>query len=134
MEMDMPSDDDTDDEQLISQAFHIRVAYTIHNCEDDIEVRAHLELVDNYSRDKQYYTIVDGGVDSCVLGANAKVVSHTGRYATHVGYDPKHTRSKRIPIVTVYLKVMAHNGIPVLLKINEAVYNEGSPVTLLSEY
>jgi hypothetical protein len=47
VEMDMPSDDDTDDEQLISQAFHTRVAYTTHNCEDDIEVRAHLELVDN---------------------------------------------------------------------------------------
>jgi hypothetical protein len=73
-------------------------------------------------------------MDSCVLGVNAKVVSHIGRYATHVGYDPKHTRSKRIPIVTAYLKVMAHNVIPVLLKINEAVYNEGSPVTLLSEY
>jgi hypothetical protein len=69
-----------------------------------------------------------------VLGANAEVVSHTGRYATLVGYDPKHTRSKRIPIVTAYLKIKAHNGIPVLLKINEAVYNEGSPVTLLSEY
>ena len=65
---------------------------------------------------------------------NARVVSHTGRYATLVGYDPKHTRSKRIPIVTAYVKVRAHNGIPVLLKINEAVYNEGSPVTLLSEY
>jgi hypothetical protein len=51
-----------------------------------------------------------------------------------VGYDPKHTRSKRIPIVTAYLKVKAHNSIPVLLKINEAVYNEGSPVMLLSKY
>ena len=27
-----------------------------------------------------------------------------------------------------------HNNIPVLLKINEAVYNKGSPITLLSEY
>jgi len=134
MEMDMPSDDDTDDEQMIAQAFHTRVSHTTHNDEDDIEVRAHLELVDNYSGDKQFYAILDGGVDSCVLGANAEVVSHTGRYATLVGYDPKHTRSKRIPIVTAYLKVKAHNGIPVLLKINEAVCNAGSPVTLLSEY
>jgi hypothetical protein len=36
--------------------------------------------------------------------------------------------------VTAYVKVNAQNGIPVLLKINEAVYNKGSPVTLLSEY
>ena len=62
------------------------------------------------------------------------MIAHTGRFATLVGYDPKTTKSKRIPIVTAFLKVKAHNGIPVLLKINEAVYNEGCSVTLLSEY
>ena len=36
--------------------------------------------------------------------------------------------------MTAYLKVKAHNGVPVLLKINEAGYNAGSPITLLSEY
>ena len=114
----------TDDEALSAQ-YHTVM-------ERDLEVRAHLELIDSYS--KGYYAIADGGADSCVLGQNAEVVSYTGRFATLVGYDPKFTKSKRIPIVTAYLKVKAHNNIPVLLKINEAVYNEGSPVTLLSEY
>ncbi len=36
--------------------------------------------------------------------------------------------------MTACLKVEASDGIPVLLKLNEAVYNAGSPVTLLSEY
>jgi hypothetical protein len=117
----------TDDEAITSHIFHATMT-------TDLEVKAHLELVDNYSGSNKIYAILDGGADSCVLGMNAEVVSYTGRYATLVGYDPKHTKSKRIPIVTAYIKVMAQNGIPVLLKINEAVYNEGSPITLLSEY
>ena len=123
----MSSGEETDDEALHTNAFHTTL-------EDDLEVRANLGHVDKYSGSDKYFAISDGGADSCVVGKNAVVVSHTGRYATLVGYDPKHTRSKRIPILTAYLKVKAHNGIPILLKINEAVYNEGSPVTLLSEY
>ncbi len=62
------------------------------------------------------------------------ITSHTGRHARLIGYDPRSTRSSRIPMVTGYLKALAHNGIPVLLKINEAPCNANSPVTLLSEY
>ena len=51
-----------------------------------------------------------------------------------VGYDPMKTRSKRIPIVSAYIKVRAHNQIPIILKINEAPYYENNPITLLSEY
>jgi len=70
----------------------------------------------------------------CVVGQNAYIASYSGRYAHVVGYDPDKTKSAKIPIVTAYIKALAHNGIPVLLKINEAPYNAGSPVTLLSEY
>ena len=69
-----------------------------------------------------------------VVGANAYIAGETGRYAHLIGYDPATTKSHRIPIVTAYLKVKAHNGVPVLLKINEAAYNAGSPITLQSEY
>ena len=100
----------------------------------DIEIKANLETVINYLHASLYFAILDGGADSCVLGAHAEVISHTGRYATLVGYDPKTTKSQRIPIVTAVLKVRAHNCIPVLLKINKAVYNAGCSVTLLSEY
>ena len=80
------------------------------------------------------YAISDGGADSTVLGRHAQVIHNTGRYATLVGYDPEHTRSNRIPIVSAYVKIRAHNGIPVFLRVNEAVYNKDSPITLLSEY
>ena len=131
------SDGSTDDD-VMKNVFH---TYQMDSSDDsdssehsDLEVKANLETVINYSHASSYFAISDGGADSCVLGTHAEVISHTGRYATLVGYDPKTTKSKRIPIVTAFLKVRAHNGIPVLLKINEAVYNEGCPVTLLSEY
>ena len=40
----------------------------------------------------------------------------------------------KIPIVSAYIKVITHTGIPVLLKIHEAAYIKDSPITLLSEY
>ena len=55
-------------------------------------------------------------------------------YATLVGYDPDTTESGKVPIVTAYLKALAHNDVPILLKVNEAPYNADSPITLLSEY
>ena len=125
------SDVSTDDDAL-HNVYHTQVIRDENTT--DLEVRANLEHIANYSGSVEAYAIADSGADSCVVGANAEVISYTGRYATLVGYDPKSTRSKRIPIVTAYLKIMAHNGIPVLLKVNEAVYIEGSPVTLLSEY
>ena len=121
------SGEETDDDTLHVNVFHATM-------EEDLEVRANLGYVDQYSGKSQYFAISDGGADSCMVGENTVVISHTGRYATLVGYDPAHTKSKRIPIVTAYVKVLAQNGIPVLLKINEAVYNAGSPVTLLSKY
>ena len=101
---------------------------------EDLKVRAHLEYAEHFEDALKLYAISDGGADSCVVGKNSLVVAETGRYARLVGYDPKNTQSARIPIVTAYLKVRAQNGIPVLLRINEAPYNKGSPVTLLSEY
>ena len=101
---------------------------------DDIPVRAHFEYATVFDNPKRVYAIADGGADSCVLGANAHVIHETGRYATLLGYDPAKTRSGRVPIVTAYLKAKAQNGIPVFLKINEAPFNAGCTVTLLSEY
>ena len=127
-QLDDPSDDsDTDNECL---------AYNVtrddeEDTSQDIEIRVHLEHAKAVNR---HFALVDSGADSTLLGKHAQVLHYTGRYATLVGYDPEKTWSKRIPIVTAYLKVKAHNDIPVLLKINEAPYFEDNPVTLLSEY
>ena len=100
-----------------------------------MEIRAHFEYAELYKDSPKIFAISDGGADSCVLGKHAHVIHETGRHATLVGYDPKSTRSKRIPIVTAYLKTIEPNsGFPVLLKINEAPFHSNNPITLISEY
>lgn len=117
------SEEDTDEDVFLT-AFH----------SSTVEYRAHFEYVDLATVDEKIYAIADGGADACVVGKHAHVTTLTGRYAHLIGYDPSFTKSPRIPIVTAYLKVKADNGIPILLKINEAAYNANSPVTLISEY
>ena len=102
--------------------------------ESPLEVRAHIEYIDKLKHLQKVYAISDGGADSCVTGQNARVVHYTGRYAHLVGYDPDNTKSPKIPIVTADIKVMAHNDIPIILRIHETPYNEQCPITLLSEY
>ena len=66
----------------------------------------------------------------------AKVLDYTGRHANLVGYDPRTTRTDRVPIVTALIKARSNviGQIPVLLKVNQAPLNKNSPIILLSEY
>ena len=103
---------------------------------DILEVRAHFEYEDNDMFKDSAYAISDGGADSCVLGNMAKVLEYTGRHANLVGYDPKTTRTDKVPIVTALIKANPSSigQLPVLLKVHEAPYNALSPITLLSKY
>lgn len=56
------------------------------------------------------------------------------RTASLVGYDPKTTKSSNLPIVTALLKTMSTENVPMLIQLHEAVYNQDSIITLLSEY
>ena len=118
------SDEETGD-KMLHQMFNVTTT----------EEKDNIQMV-NTAKDKQqqYFAISDRGADFCIVGQNATVVSHTGQFATLVGYDPTTTKSQHLPIVTAYLKAKAQNNVPVLLKMNEAVYNQGSPIMLLSEY
>src|SRR6478609_11334304 len=91
----------------------------------------HFEYIDHSMFKDNIYAISDGGADSCILGKNAKVLSYTGRNANLVGYDPKTTRTEKVPIVTALIKAISSStgNIPVLLKVNEAPYNANSPIT-----
>ena len=134
-DIDSESDDSDTDNELMLFAMMAKTSHTMEaDNGGDIVVRAHLEYDEVYKRDNKVYAISDGGADSVVLGKHAHVINQTGCFATLVGYDPKTTRSNRIPIVSAYLKVKAHNDIPVFLKVNEAVYHQDNPITLLSEY
>ena len=44
---------------------------------EDLEVRVNLGYVDKYSETKKYFAISDRGADSCIVGKNIMVVSHT---------------------------------------------------------
>ena len=111
-------DCDTDDEELYSHAYTALTMYTPDDPEDDtITVRAHLEYTKSGNRQ---YAISDSGADSSILGENCHVVSYTGRSAYLIGYDPTTTRSAKIPIISGYLKVMAHSKVPIVLLVNEA--------------
>ena len=99
----------------------------------DITVRAHLEWVQAY--DDATYALSDSGADSAILGRHAHVLYETGRYATLVGYNPSHTQTARVPIVTAYVKCKSsQDDICVFLKINEAPWIQNNPITLISEY
>ncbi len=100
----------------------------------DYDYRAHLEYANPKTSSSKMYAISDGGADAYVVGTNAYIDGETGKFAHLIGYDPVTTKSRRIPIATAFLKVKAFNGIPILLKINKAAYNVGSPITLISDY
>ena len=103
-----------------------------------IQVQAHVEYADRFTgythTPTVSHAICDSGADSCVVGKMAKVLSYTMRTANLVGYDPQTTKSASLPIVTALLKTMSAENVPLLLQVNEAIYNKNSPITLLSEY
>ena len=73
---------------------------------------------------EKVFAISNGGADKCIVGLNAKVISYTGKFANLVGYDPRTTFTKKVPIVNALLKTKtAINDVPGLLRVNEAIYN-----------
>jgi hypothetical protein len=136
---DEESDSDADDDLL--DILHYNGAFTVNTVRDEFDedgsllIRANLQNAERtFGVSNKIFGVSDGGADAWVLGLLAKVVHETGRHARLVGYDPVTTRSGKCPIVSAYLKVKTNLGRHVLLLVNEAVYNAGSPVTLGSEY
>ena len=145
MGIEQESDDDSTDDEAITSHFYMAktfrpdpngIADPSDDGEDVLKVRAHLEYEKQEWYPNKVYAISDGGADSCIVGKHAKIVSYTGRVATLVGYNPKKTRTEKVPIVTALIIVRSSSagGFPVLLKMHECPLNEGSPITLLSEY
>ena len=134
--MDIDDEEDTDDDEMAYSAHMVRHRIAMDAPSDVIDVRAHFEYGDTECFKNVLYAISDGGADCCILGRMAKVLDYTGRHANLVGYDPRTTRTDRVPIVTALIKARSNviGQIPVLLKVNQAPLNKNSPITLLSEY
>lgn len=123
---------ETADVNSMPQAYMVtRAGIDDGHTDDTLSIPAHLEYT---KTDDQHYAILDSGADSCILGLHCHVISHTGRNACLIGYDPATTCSAKVPIISGFIKVMSQAHIPIVLKINEAPYNANSPITLLSEY
>ena len=132
LENDTMSDDDSSSDD------DTRMSAMVNRVEYEIEVQANAEYEKrfiNFSHSPRLsYAICDSGADSCVVGKLAKIESITMRTANLVGYDLQTTKSSSLPIVTALLKTLSAENVPLLLRVNEAVYNQNSTITLLSEY
>jgi hypothetical protein len=129
------SDEDSNSDEDIRMGGMVQ---TIVDLNTPMKVQANVEYEKRFVHlahtPKSSYAICDSGADSCVVGRLAKIQSVTMRTANLVGYDPETTKSSSLPIVTALLKTMSAENVPLLLRVNEAVYNQNSPITLLSEY
>jgi hypothetical protein len=85
--------------------------------------------------EKYHMSILDGGVDTCVLGQGWEVLSvHNIRRANIVGFDRENAVKRNLPIVSSITAVDLPDGISVLIIVHEAIYNDTANHSLLSEF
>jgi hypothetical protein len=84
--------------------------------------------------EKHQISILDGGADTFILGKGWEILSvHNSRRANVVGFDHETAVKKNLPIVSAITTVDLPNGQSILLVIHEAMYNDTSNHSLLSE-
>ena len=76
---------------------------------------------------------MDGGADTCVVGTGWAVTSTSSRRANVVGFDDRCFTANALPIGTACAMVALSDGEEIMIRVHEAVLNEGGP-TLLSKY
>jgi hypothetical protein len=80
-------------------------------------------------------SILDSGEDTCVLGQGWEVLSVHNTRSSNVGCFDHETGVKRnLPIVNTITAVDLPDGISVLLIVHEAIYNDTTNHSLLSEF
>jgi hypothetical protein len=85
--------------------------------------------------EKYHISTLDGGADTCVLGQGWEVLSvHNARRANVVGFDHEAAVTRNLPIVSAITAVDLPDGISVVLIVHEAIYNDTSNHSLLSEF
>jgi hypothetical protein len=85
--------------------------------------------------DKYHISILDGGVDTCILGQGWEVHSvHNTRKANVVGFDQEAAVKRNLPIVSAITAIDLPNGISVILIVHEAIYNDTDNHSLLSKF
>jgi hypothetical protein len=79
--------------------------------------------------EKHHISVLDGGADTCVLGKGWEILAiHNSRKANVVGFDHEAAIKKNLTAVDL------PNGQSIQLVIHEAIYNDTSNHSLLSEF
>jgi hypothetical protein len=85
--------------------------------------------------EKYHISILGAGADTCVLGQGWEDLSfHNTRRANVIAFDHEAAVKRNLPIVSAITAVDLLHGILVLLIIHEAIYNDTSNHSLLSEF
>jgi hypothetical protein len=82
--------------------------------------------------EKYHISILDGGVDICVLGQGWKVLSgHNTRRANVLGFDHEAAVKRNLPIVSAMTAVDLPDRISVLLIVHEVIINDTANHSIL---
>jgi hypothetical protein len=85
--------------------------------------------------EKYHISILDGGVDTCLLGQGWEVLSdHSTRGANVVGFDHEAAVKRNLPIVSAITEVDLSDGISMILIVHESIYDDTANHSLLSEF
>ena len=85
--------------------------------------------------EKYHISILDGVVDTCVLGKGWEVLSiHNSRRANVVCFDHEAAIKRNLPIASAITVLDLPNGSSILLLVHECIYNETSNHSLLSDF
>jgi hypothetical protein len=85
--------------------------------------------------EKLHVSILDGGADTYVLGKGWEILAiHNSRRVNVIGFDHEAAVKKNLPIASSITAVDLPNGQSILLVIHEAIHNDTSNHSLLSEF
>jgi hypothetical protein len=88
-----------------------------------------------YIPEKYQISILDGGADTCVLGQVWEVLSvHNITRANVVGFNHEAAVKRNLPIISAITAVELPDGISVILIVREAIYNDTTNHSFLSEF
>jgi hypothetical protein len=82
-----------------------------------------------------FHAVTDNGADTTVMGDGWLIIGDLKQapWANLVGFD-KDAKKIGLPIIAGAIKVHTEDGISMILKVHQDVYNAGSRTTLISEF
>jgi len=104
-----------------------------------VTVHAHLEYEDHFAGTthgiNNHYIICNNGANTWVIGEGWNIIDRDPiRQANLIAFDPDKLCKLGCPIITASTTVRDQNGHLTRIVVRDAVYNQGSPISLCSEF